>query len=270
MEEKRESKKMKKLLIIGVIMVLVALTVNIGKTAMLSLPDGTITANRQDSCTGGSEWFGESITTLTIDGQNLEAGQHVEISGSITGMSAPGSSWVEIGLIPKDRWDFWQNAFGGAYKAAVFDKGLHVVHWYDSGLGLSLHEGWDDWALTTYKNDSGPFAWPLATPTVSSPWDFTIQMYPTSGNDGNAYLSVTGGTLYGSQPFSYGGDAGQSVTNDNDYSESYLIAQIWSTTENATLSFTDVQAAVVPIPGAVWLLASGMIGLIAIRRKFKK
>jgi hypothetical protein len=32
----------------------------------------------------------------------------------------------------------------------------------------------------------------------------------------------------------------------------------------------DVVASTVPIPGAVWLLGSGLIGLIGIRRKFKK
>jgi len=32
----------------------------------------------------------------------------------------------------------------------------------------------------------------------------------------------------------------------------------------------EANAAVVPIPGAVWLLGSGLIGIVGIRRKFKK
>ena len=204
--------------------------------ADLSLPDGTVTANRQDSGTGGS-WFGESVTIpLTINAQNLGTGQYVNVSGSITAISNPNTSWVEIGLIPQSTYDYWQSAYGGIYKSAVFDKGIYVVDWSSNGLGLSLKE----------NSSGGPFAWPLDTPTVSNPWDFTFTMYPTSS--GNAYLSVAGADMYGTQPFQYSGN----------YSQSYLIAQIWSSTGNASFSFEDVQASIVPAPGAVVL---GMIGL---------
>ena len=33
---------------------------------------------------------------------------------------------------------------------------------------------------------------------------------------------------------------------------------------------TEIEATVVPIPGAVWLLGAGLLGLVGIRRKFKK
>jgi hypothetical protein len=199
----------------------------------ITVQDGTVTANRQDSATGTTQWFGEAVTTATTDAQNLDAGQHVEVSGTITGISDPDTSWVEIGLITKARWDYWQTAYSGNYKAAVFDKGLYVVHWSGSGLGLSLQEGWDDWTANTSTN-SGPYAWPLESPTAADPWDFSIRMYPTTDNDGNSYLSVTGEVdedywdsgrgdpalyIYGSQPFVYG-------QNDEDYDECYLFEWI--------------------------------------------
>lgn len=212
----------------------------------LMLPDGTVTANGQDSSTGVSAWWGEAVTTLTIDAQNIPSGYSIEISGKITGISNTETSWVEIGLIPKTTWDYWQTAYGGNYQAAVFNKGIYIVDWSSGGLGLSLDEN---------GIGGGPFAWPLSSPTSSDPWEFTISMYPTTS--GNAYLSVPGEDMYGTQPFAY----------SSDYSESYLIAQIWSGTEGASFSFEDVKASVVPIPGAVIL---GILGLGAAGIKLRK
>jgi hypothetical protein len=216
--------------------------------ADLSLPDGTVTANRQDSGTGGSAWFGESVTTFTIDAQNIGLGLQVEVSGEITGISNPGTSWAEIGLIPKTTWDYWQTAYGGVYKSAVFNKGIYVASWSSDGLGLSMEE----------NQIKGPFAWPLSTPTTSSPWDFKFTMYPGGGGGGGgAYLDVAGAPEYGTQPYAYTGNYGQC----------YLIAQIWSNTSNATFSFTDAKAAVVPVPAAVLL---GMLGLGVAGLKLRK
>jgi hypothetical protein len=258
-----EEVKMKKLLEIGVIIGLMILMATTTQAAMLSLADGTVTANRQDSGTGTSWWFGESVTTLTIDAQNLGAGQHVEVSGKITGISPLDmTTWVEIGLIQKGAWDYWQTANGGDFKSAVFDKGINVVEWKENdGIGLQLQEGW--WASGSTVWAKGPYTFDLASPTAGDPWEFTISMYPTSSGD--AYLSVLGETIFGTNPLAYDG-----THNGYTFGDSYLIAQIWSSSENASFSFTDVQAAVVPIPGAIWMLGSGLIGLIGIRRKFKK
>ena len=78
-------------------------------------------------------------------------------------------------------------------------------------------------------------------------------MFPTGGGGGGgAYLSVVGETIYGTQPFAY----------SDDYSQSYLHARIWSTTRNAAFSFSDVQAAVIPEPCTVALLAGACGGLV--------
>jgi hypothetical protein len=236
----------------------------------LTLPDGTVTADTWYEGHGLYCYWAESVTTLTIDAQNLDAGQYIQVSGKITDISHPSTSWAEIGLIPKDRYDYWQTAFGGGWEAAVFDKGLYVVHWDngESELGLALKEGWDDLSSTTYHNtagDTNPYALDLAAPTTGDPWEFSFKMHPTTS--GNAYLSVTGETVYGTQPFVYGVDDGNPVSNDNDYSECYLIAQIWSNTENGSFSFVDVEATVVPTPAAVLL---GILGLGAVGIKLRK
>ena len=37
-----------------------------------------------------------------------------------------------------------------------------------------------------------------------------------------------------------------------------------------TFTVTEIQLQTVPIPGAVWLLGSGLMGLLGLRRIFKK
>ena len=220
--------------------------------AALVLPDGTVTANRQDSSTGSSAWFGESVTTLTFDAQNVGSG-HVEVTGKITDISNIDTSWVEIGLIQKDAWDYWQIAYSGTFKAAVFDKGIYVVHWTEAAVaGLQLQEGWWEGGITKWAK-KGPYAWGLSAPTTGAPWEFTISMYPTSSGD--AYLSVEGGSISGTSPLVYSGDHGY-----GDFSECYLIAQIWSLDENATFSFEDVRVEVVPEPLTMLLFAGSVLG----------
>lgn len=226
---------MKKLVMILLVTALMLACTSPERAFGIFLPDGTVTADRQDSGTGSGWWWGETVTTVTIDAQNVEPGQVVVVSGKITGISPfDQTTWAEIGLIQKDAWDYWQTAFGGSFKSAVFDKGLYVVHWTEAtGTGLQLKEGWWEGGNTFHLD--GPYAWDLAAPTAGSPWEFIISMYPTTSGD--AYLSVIGETIYGTQPLAYSGARGY-----GDFGESYLIAQIWSATENAYFSFSDVQA----------------------------
>ena len=69
-------------------------------------------------------------------------------------------------------------------------------------------------------------------------------------------MHVVGAHLYGTQPFNYGVEG-----SDNDYSECYLIAQIWNITENATVSFVDVKAEGIA-PGFTELVWDGSTGLV--------
>jgi hypothetical protein len=226
--------------VLAAICILLAGPASAGAMSTISLADGTVTANRQDSGTGAGSWFGESVTAVTINAHS--PGNWTIVSGEITDISDTENSWVEVGLIPKERWDYWQTAFGGNFKSAVFDKGLYMVHWDEAGtLGLGLKEGWNEGG-STVTNVPHPFAWDLAEPSAGAPWDFAFEMYPTSS--GNAYLEVGTETIFGPQPYAYGTDP----DNNNDYTECYLFARIWSLTEDATFSFADVQAESVPEP----------------------
>jgi hypothetical protein len=229
----------RKVRILGVAGLMFAATIAAQAASVLTLADGTVTANRQDSGTGASSWFGESVTTLTF---NAQACPTVRVSGRITDLNPDGLVWAEIGLIPKATWDYWQTAFGGGWKSAVYNKGIYVVNWSSGGLGLSLEEN---------GSSTGPYAWNspsgLSEPTTASPWEFSITMDPSGGAGGDAELDVTGATLWGTQPFAYSGD----------YSDVYLIAQLWTSTQNGTFSFTDVKVECVPEPATMCLLAAG-------------
>ena len=210
----------------------------------LSLDDSTVVADRQDSGTGiGLEgaWFGEAVTDLTIGFDDLAENECIEISGRITAITDMDKCWIEIGLIPAERWDYWQDAWGGDWKSAVFDKGLYVVSWFSHAqvLGLSLQEGWNVGG-TTITTDDGPFVWPLNRPNETNPWEFSISMYPDV-DGGQAYLGFDSGRIYGDQPF----DFGWQEENNNDYSQCYLIAQVWSEVEDARFSFERVRARVI-------------------------
>jgi hypothetical protein len=233
---------MKKVLTIVVMAVLVSACFG---EEMIFLSGGTVVADRQDEGTGDYEWFGEAVTVLTIGADDVGEDEYIEISAKITGISDSLNCWVEIGLIPMERWDYWQEAYGGDYKSAVFDKGLYVVSWFvEDGmwaLGATLQEGWNVGGGTVKV--PGLDIYPLNRPTENNPWEFSISMYPDDSGGGEAYLWFDSGQIYGEEPF----DFGYQEYNNNDYSQCYLIAQIWSLVPDAEFSFRHARARVMTI-----------------------
>jgi hypothetical protein len=238
---KTGERKMKKAMTSCVILALAAAC--FGQDS-LSLGNGTVVADWEVLDHPG-EWFGEIVTTLTLGMADVQEGQFIEVTGMVTSISDPRDCWVEVGLIPKKIWDDWHyNLYGGSFKSAVFNKGLHFVSWGYPGtaLGASVQEGWDNGTNATFT-DTGAYAWPLNRPTQNNPWEFSLLIYTESNEQGQVYLWFDSGRIYGEEPLYFGSQE----DNNNDYSHCYLIAQIWSLVETAQFSFENVQANVLAI-----------------------
>jgi hypothetical protein len=149
----------------------------------------------------------------------------------------------------------YYHAVGGSHPGSMYN-GIYAVYDSDTGMSLSLDE--DD-------AGGGPYTGTLGAPTAGSPWEFTVTMYPSLPSGGDAYFSVTGADMYGTQPFSYT----SASSHTGDYSDALLVAQIYSGTEDALFSFEDVRVEVIPEPTTV-LMVGGLAAGLAGARQFRK
>jgi hypothetical protein len=104
-------------------------------------------------------------------------------------------------------------------------------------------------AMHYYDSDFKSYAWDYGTHTVQDTWAINLDF--VSGVEFGVDLSLI--TDYKPQMPSYDFASEYSC----DFYNSFNI-----------ISVTGVS--IVPIPGAVWLLGSGLIGLVGLRKRFKK
>lgn len=99
----------------------------------------------------------------------------------------------------------------------------------------------------------------------SDTWNMNASLAPWGGVNGGGTLpfSITG-TGFGS--LSYFTVSGSSSLSA-DPSTFAQIAGTWSLASNGTLTWNAAQVGAVPIPAAVWLLGSGLFGLIGVARR---
>ena len=135
---------------------------------------------------------------------------------------------------------------GLTYSPDIFDLVLSAYNISDSTTNTSINESFN--LSSTFVVDLGTYQGSLSVGSLlaASFADLTYSEDPFGGGTFSASLSYTGGSLKGSY-------AGGSLTG-NFLADGSVFATV-----------AEVQA--VPVPAAVWLFGSGLLGLIGLARK---
>jgi hypothetical protein len=182
-----------------------------------------------------------------------------------------------------------QNAFGG-YEALFASKGATVA---DIRVGMFMREspGYTYFATTS---NIAPTIDPDKTNSGMASLNITYEMFDNAGVDGfasfqgknaNGYMPKLDGTQGGFSGMNR--DSSHGSINVGNISGDYVDFYLWRIVEGVVVNgdYADYQAvlrfekegavllnpngipAPVPVPAAAWLLGSGLLGLIGLRRR---
>jgi len=232
---------MRRTAVVTVFVTLAALAM--ATSAALGLPSlsGTISPYLD---TGYGYWGGMvSSTSFDITQNNI-------ITGSITGLPVDnGVYWAEVGVIPKATWDYWETAYGGAYKYARFNKGTFLCSEDDGANAEIFLQDWQaqpsgkpSYQYVSASGGSYDFDFQIVFDTSDIVYPGTSARMEVNGNPTNAGSS----TLEWGRDLNPASGAGlQPETNyyGATYTDVYLVAQVWSSDADYRGSFdVDVEA----------------------------
>jgi hypothetical protein len=231
---------MKKVLIIFMIAGIAALAATTAYGALASI-SGTISTDHYTNA-----WTDVYFGIIADDTHIVDAqSQGVIVSGTIGTLPTNSDYWLEIGLVPKSVYDSPDLGFF----PYIFNKGVTAYTKYDGSnfeVGL-LQEQEDDDAICVnpVSNDN------------SISFSFTLTPSDSDPAGGSGTMTVDGTTA------TYG--AITTLPYTQDLTQSYLVGMVWTDSEDLEVT-VSAEASLVPIPPAAILFASGLLGLIGIRR----
>ncbi|MBA3061441.1 MAG: VPLPA-CTERM sorting domain-containing protein [Atribacteria sp.] len=141
----------------------------------------------------------------------------------------------------------------------------------DAGFELNNLTGYtfggDVTAVTTSEYGSGAFgptegSYMAELDSVNGDSGVDISSYGYGGTDGS-FLRISGVSLSAGETFSFDWNFG---TSEDEHVQDFSLFLVQS--DSCSLKTYELgKVAAVPIPGAVWLLGSGLIALVVLRRK---
>jgi len=219
----------------------------------------------------GSLFFTNQTTTVEADGKN-------DIVGTISNAPAPLTNWttpITVSPLP---------AVAQAPAIATADSSVLGSYTWAGPTGDVNPESW------AYTQRSGVFSYTGAAPQtviVTIPYALKYVLDATQAPDVYAYgfaqiyYSISRDKMGRLPGQSSGGDEyasdlalnGKYILSDPGKEKGTLSFQLTfypGNTGTITLgTYSNASASAVPIPAAVWLLGSGLLGLVGIRRRMK-
>jgi hypothetical protein len=151
------------------------------------------------------------------------------------------SGWIEIGTTPSSLYVADFNPHSGIY---------HVTTGYSEGFQFITQN------ITTTPGQSYTVGFWLSNGDASYNNEFVARW------DGVTKISLSN-LEYNSPDYTYYNYTAVATGNSTTIAFGFGYNPGW-------FDFDDVSMNAVPIPGAIWLLGSGLVGLIGVRRKLKK